>query len=181
MQDFSPRIVDLRRRLAEAALYLRVDERRDRLPQLETELGRPDLWDDAESAKAVQREFAALSDDLGIYDRLASGIDDNRVVLIVWLMAGAMAGLSGVMLGSTEFIGWNMGQRVLLVMFAAVLLGGLGTTFGAMFGGLFVGIVSDLSTLWLDADLKIVVALATLVAVLLVRPQGVFGVKARTA
>jgi branched-chain amino acid transport system permease protein len=112
---------------------------------------------------------------------VASGIDDNRVVLIVWLMAGAMAGLSGVMLGSTEFIGWNMGQRVLLVMFAAVLLGGLGTTFGAMFGGLFVGIVSDLSTLWLDADLKIVVALATLVAVLLVRPQGVFGVKARTA
>ena len=112
---------------------------------------------------------------------VASGIDDNRVVLIVWLMAGAMAGLSGVMLGSTEFIGWNMGQRVLLVMFAAVLLGGLGTTFGAMFGGIFVGVVSDLSTLWLDADLKIVVALATLVAVLLVRPQGVFGVKARTA
>mgnify|MGYP005826795033 FL=1 len=74
-----------------------------------------------------------------------------------------------------------MGQRLLLTMFAAVLLGGLGTTFGAMFGGLFVGIVSDLSTLWLDADLKIVVALATLVAVLLVRPQGVFGVKARTA
>ena len=112
---------------------------------------------------------------------VASGIDDNRVVLIVWLMAGAMAGLSGVMLGSTEFIGWNMGQRVLLVMFAAVLLGGLGTSFGAMFGGIFVGVVSDLSTLWLDADLKIVVALATLVAVLLVRPQGVFGVKARTA
>jgi branched-chain amino acid transport system permease protein len=112
---------------------------------------------------------------------VASGIDDNRVVLIVWLMAGAMAGLSGVMLGTTEFIGWNMGQRVLLVMFAAVLLGGLGTTFGAMFGGIFVGVVSDLSTLWLDADLKIVVALATLVAVLLVRPQGVFGVKARTA
>jgi len=112
---------------------------------------------------------------------IASGIDDKRVVLIVWTMAGAMAGLAGVMIGSTEFVGFNMGQRVLLVMFAAVLLGGLGTTFGAMFGGLFVGIVSDLSTLWLDADLKIVVALATLVAVLLVRPQGVFGVKARTA
>ncbi len=112
---------------------------------------------------------------------IASGIDDKRVVLIVWTMAGAMAGLAGVMIGTTEFIGFNMGQRVLLIMFAAVLLGGLGTTFGAMFGGLFVGIVSDLSTLWLDADLKIVVALATLVAVLLVRPQGVFGVKARTA
>jgi branched-chain amino acid transport system permease protein len=112
---------------------------------------------------------------------IASGIDDKRVVLTVWLMAGALAGLSGVMLGSSEFIGWNMGQRVLLITFAAVLLGGLGTTFGAMVGGLFVGIVSDVSTYWLDADLKIVVALATLVAVLLIRPQGVFGVKARTA
>ncbi len=112
---------------------------------------------------------------------VASGIDDKRVILIVWIMAGAMAGLAGVMMGSSESVGYMMGQRVLLIMFAAVLLGGLGTTFGAMFGGLFVGIVSDLSTLWLDADLKIVVALATLVAVLLIRPQGVFGVKARTA
>lgn len=112
---------------------------------------------------------------------VASGIDDNRVILLVWALAGALAGLAGVMLGTTEFIGWNMGQRVLLVMFAAVLLGGLGTTFGAMLGGVFVGVVSDLSTLWLDADLKIVVALGTLVLVLLVRPQGVFGVKARTA
>ena len=74
-----------------------------------------------------------------------------------------------------------MGQRVLLVTFAAVVLGGLGTTFGAMVGGLVVGIVCDVSTFWLDADLKIVVALATLVVVLLVRPQGIFGVKARTA
>ena len=112
---------------------------------------------------------------------IASGIDDKRVVLTVWLMAGALAGLSGVMLGSSEFIGWNMGQRVLLITFAAVLLGGLGTTFGAMVGGLFVGIVSDVSTYWLDADLKIVVALATLVAVLLIRPQGVFGVRTRAA
>ena len=50
-----------------------------------------------------------------------------------------------------------------------------------MVGGLVVGIVSDLSTFWLDADLKIVVALATLVVVLLIRPQGIFGVRTRTA
>ena len=111
----------------------------------------------------------------------ASGIDDKKVILMVWVLSGAMAGLAGIMLGSTDNVQWTMGQRVLLIMFAAVLLGGLGTTFGAMFGGLFVGIVSDLSTFWLDADLKIVVALATLVAVLLIRPQGVFGVRARTA
>lgn len=112
---------------------------------------------------------------------VASGIDDQRVILLVWAIAGAMAGLGGVMLGATVDVSWNMGQQVLLVMFAAVVLGGLGTAFGAMVGGLIVGIVSDVSTFWLDADLKVVVALATLVVVLLVRPQGVFGVKARTA
>jgi len=112
---------------------------------------------------------------------IASGIDDQRVILIVWVVAGALAGLSGIMLASSDSTSWNMGQRVLLVTFAAVVLGGLGTTFGAMVGGLVVGIVSDLSTFWLDADLKIVVALATLVVVLLIRPQGIFGVRTRTA
>lgn len=112
---------------------------------------------------------------------VASGINDQRVILMVWMLSGGLGAISGVMLGSADFVGWSMGQRVLLVMFAAVLLGGLGTIYGAMLGGLFVGIVSDLSTLWLDADLKIVVALGTLVLVLLFRPQGVFGVKARTA
>ena len=112
---------------------------------------------------------------------IASGIDDQRVILLVWVLSGFMAGLAGVMLGSTDTVAWNMGQRVLLVMFAAVLLGGLGTTFGAMVGGLVVGVVSDVSTFWLDADLKIVVALATLVVVLLIRPEGIFGVKARIA
>ncbi len=112
---------------------------------------------------------------------IASGIDDQRVVLMVWVLAGLLAGLAGIMLGSTDTVAWNMGQRVLLVMFAAVILGGLGTTFGAMVGGLVVGIVSDVSTFWLDADLKIVVALATVVVVLIIRPEGIFGVRARTA
>lgn len=112
---------------------------------------------------------------------IASGINDNRVILIVWAIAGGLGALSGVLLSSTEGVQWNMGQHVLLIMFAAVLLGGLGTTFGAMVGGIFVGVVSDMSTFWLDADLKIVVALATLVLVLLVKPTGVFGVKVRKA
>lgn len=111
----------------------------------------------------------------------ASGIDVPRVILAVWIISGGLAGFGGVMLAATDTVTWNMGQRVLLIMFAAVVLGGLGTTFGAMAGGLIVGIVSDVSTLWLDSDLKIVVALGTLVLVLLFRPQGVFGVKERTA
>ena len=76
MQDFSPQISDLRSRLAEARGYLRVEELRARRPQLEAELGRPDLWDDAEAAQKLQREFAELSDDLELYDRLESRVED---------------------------------------------------------------------------------------------------------
>jgi peptide chain release factor 2 len=76
MQDFSPRIGALRTRLDETAGYLRVDELRARRPQLETELGRPDLWDDAAAAQALQREFAELSDDLDLYDSLESRVSD---------------------------------------------------------------------------------------------------------
>ena len=76
MQDFSPRIAALRDRLTEAETYLRIGKLRARQPQLETELGRPDLWDDADAAQALQREFAELSDDLALYDGLAARVDD---------------------------------------------------------------------------------------------------------
>ncbi len=121
----------------------------------------------------------AVSDDRDLSE--SSGIDVQRVILAVWVLSGALAGLGGVLLAVTETATWNMGQRALLIMFAAVVLGGLGTAFGAMAGGLLVGIVSDLSTYWLDADLKIVVALGALIVVLLFRPTGIFGVRARAA
>jgi peptide chain release factor 2 len=76
VQDFTPRIGALRGRLDEAGGYLRVDELRSRRPQLETELGRPDLWDDAAAAQTLQREFAEMTDDLTLYDGLASRVDD---------------------------------------------------------------------------------------------------------
>lgn len=76
MQDFSSRLSDLRERLEEAESYLRVAELRARRPQLETELGRPDLWDDADAAQQLQREFAELTDDLELYDGLASRLSD---------------------------------------------------------------------------------------------------------
>jgi len=76
MQDFSPQINALATRLDETAGYLRVSELRARRPQLETELARPDLWDDAEEAQTVQREFAELSGDLELYDSLDSRVAD---------------------------------------------------------------------------------------------------------
>ncbi len=76
MQDFSPQINALRTRLDETGGYLRVDELRARQPQLEAELGRPDLWDDAEAAQKLQREFAELSDDLELFESLRERVSD---------------------------------------------------------------------------------------------------------
>jgi peptide chain release factor 2 len=80
MRDFSDDLADLRRRLDEAATYLRIDELRARLPQLETEAGRPDLWDDQERAKEVNAELSAITDDLGTFDALAGRIEDAETL-----------------------------------------------------------------------------------------------------
>ncbi len=84
MPDLSDAITRLRTALSEADGYLRVGELRARLPQLETEMGRPDLWDDAGRARDVQTEFTQVKDDLELYDRLAGGIDD---VETLWMLA----------------------------------------------------------------------------------------------
>ena len=67
------------------------------------------------------------------------------------------------------------GARVLLLMFAAVTLGGLGQPFGALVGSLVIGVVVEVSTLWLPPDLKFATALGILIVVLLFRPQGILG------
>lgn len=76
MQDFTPRVSSLRARLDDTRAYLRIDELRARQPQLEAELGRPDLWDDPASAQHLQREFSELTDDLELFDALERRIDD---------------------------------------------------------------------------------------------------------
>lgn len=105
----------------------------------------------------------------------SSGIDVERVIRWVWVAGTALAGLGGVLIGLTESIGWEMGFRILLLMFAGVTLGGLGTAYGALFGSILVGAFIQLSTLVLPTDMKNVGALLMLVIVLLVRPQGLLG------
>ena len=72
-----------------------------------------------------------------------------------------------------------MGFQILLLIFAAVTLGGLGTAFGALVGSLIVGLFIELSTLWLPSDMKYVGALVVLILVLLFRPQGILGRRER--
>jgi peptide chain release factor 2 len=80
MADLTEELRRLQTELAEAEHYLRIGELRGRLPQLETEMSRPDLWDDAERARAVQTEFTAVRDDLDLYDRLSAGVDDAETM-----------------------------------------------------------------------------------------------------
>ena len=109
----------------------------------------------------------------------SSGINVNFVVLVVWIVGGGLAAFGGVMYGLTEVVSWDMGFRLLLLMFAGIILGGLGSAYGAMVGSFVVGIVAHLSTLWFPAELQNAWALLVLILVLLVRPQGILGRKER--
>ncbi len=109
----------------------------------------------------------------------SSGIDVERVILVVWIVGAALAGLGGVMLGMTQQVSYLMGAQTLLLAFAAVTLGGLGTAFGALVGSLVVGLFIQLSTLWINPELKNVGALAVMIVILIVRPQGILGRRSR--
>ena len=110
----------------------------------------------------------------------ASGIDVDRVIRVVWVVAAALAGLAGILWAYFRpGVKWDMGTQILLLMFAAVVLGGLGTAWGALVGALIVGILVETSALVIPADLKYVGALVILIVILLVRPQGLLGKKGR--
>ena len=109
----------------------------------------------------------------------SSGINVRRIITAVWIMGGALAALGGVFQATTQSVAWDMGFKLLLLMFAAVILGGLGTAYGAVAGGLVVGIVTQVSTQWFDVEFKYVIAFLVLIGVLLFRPQGILGRKER--
>ena len=105
----------------------------------------------------------------------SSGIDVNRVIGFVWAAGAGLAAIGGILQGLSEQVSFQMGFQLLLLMFAGVTLGGLGTAYGALVGSLVVGIAMEVSTLWIPSEFKTVVALSILVLVLLVRPQGILG------
>jgi branched-chain amino acid transport system permease protein len=109
----------------------------------------------------------------------ATGIDVERVIAVVWTVAAGLAAYAGIYLGMTQNSIWNMGQRILLVLFAAVILGGLGTVYGALVGALVVGVFIQLTTLVIPPEMKTVGALFLMILILLVRPQGLLGRRER--
>ena len=123
------------------------------------------------------KAMRAVSDNRDLAE--SSGIDVQRVIRFVWVLGGALAGLGGVFIGLSEQVSWNIGFRILLLIFAAVILGGLGTAYGALVGALVVGIGIQVSTLFIPTELKNVGALILLILVLVIRPQGIMGRKER--
>lgn len=110
----------------------------------------------------------------------ASGIDVDKVIRVVWIAASALAALAGVMWAYFRpGIRWDMGTQILLFIFAAGVLGGLGTAFGALVGAMIVGVLIETSALFIPSDLKYVGALVVMIVILLFRPQGILGRKER--
>src|SRR6266542_3204375 len=127
----------------------------------------------------VGRMMRALADDVQL--TAVSGVRTGRVIVAVWILSGLLAGLAGVLAGlvQTSF-NPQLGFTLLLPIFDAVVLGGIGSAYGALTGGLALGLAMELST-WpelaggVDPTYKPVVAFGLLVLVLLLRPQGLFG------
>ncbi|KJE76075.1 branched-chain amino acid ABC transporter permease [Ferrimicrobium acidiphilum] len=106
-----------------------------------------------------------------------SGIDINATTLWTWFLTGCLAGLGGIALAlnTVEFQVFT-GNTFLFVIFAAVILGGIGKIYGAMLGALIIGVVVSLSSLVISSAYNVDVAFAVLVIVLLIRPQGIFAI-----
>lgn len=126
----------------------------------------------------VGKATRAISDNPSL--AASSGIDVDGVIRIVWIVGSLLAGFSGILWAYFRpGIRWDMGGQILLLIFAATTLGGLGTAYGALVGSLVVGILVEGSSLFIPSDLKYVGALVVLIGILLFRPQGILGRKER--
>jgi branched-chain amino acid transport system permease protein len=123
------------------------------------------------------KAIRAVSDNAALAS--STGIDTQRIIRIVWIAGGALAALGGLFRGLDEQVGFEMGSGLIFLMFAGITLGGLGSAYGALVGGFFVGLFVELASLVVPAELKNAPALLILVVVLIVRPQGILGRKQR--
>ena len=125
----------------------------------------------------IGKAMRAVSDNRALAS--ASGINVERVIRVVWVGSGALAALAGVYVGYYQSLRWDTGASILLLIFAAITLGGLGSAYGALVGAVVIGLIMNLSTLWIPENLKFVAPLVLMIIILLVRPQGILGRKER--
>ncbi|WP_195907609.1 branched-chain amino acid ABC transporter permease, partial [Actinomyces provencensis] len=108
-----------------------------------------------------------------------TGIHVERVIRVVWVGGAALAAVSGVLVAFYQTLSFQSGAQILLLIFAAVTLGGLGSAYGALVGALLLSWFIELSTFFIPSSMKIVAAMIVMIVILLVRPQGILGRKQR--
>lgn len=106
---------------------------------------------------------------------LVSGIDTERIIIWTWGIGGALAAAGGILYGIDVQIHPAMGWNFLIPLFAATILGSIGNIYGALIGGLIIGITQQLSTAFLQPTYKPAVAFTVMIMILLIRPKGIFG------
>ena len=120
----------------------------------------------------IGKAMRAVADNIEL--ARVSGINVERVVLWTWVITGTLTAFAGGMYGLIAVVRPNMGWFLILPMFASVILGGIGNPYGAIAGAFIIGIAQELSVPLLGSEYKLGVALAIMVIILLVRPQGLF-------
>ena len=126
------------------------------------------------SVSRLGKEMRALADNVGLAE--VAGVDTGRVIIATWLVAGGLAGLAGVLVAAAVgVLTPQFGFQLLLSLFAATVLGGIGNAYGALAGGLLLGLTQEWSTLFIDPRWKLAVGFAILILTLLIRPNGLLG------
>lgn len=116
----------------------------------------------------------ALSDDVDLAE--SSGVDSERTIVWTWALSGALVGLSGVLAGATINIYPTLGWDLLLTIFACVIVGGIGSAYGALLGSYVIAFSQEFVVLLVDDQrYKTTIGFAIMVLVLLVRPNGILG------
>ncbi|HIE31019.1 MAG TPA: branched-chain amino acid ABC transporter permease, partial [Methanosarcinales archaeon] len=121
----------------------------------------------------IGKAMRALSDNIDL--ARISGIDVDRMVLWTWVIGLGLAAAGGVLYGLVTAIRPGMGWFLLLPMFAAIILGGIGNPYGTMVGGMIIGLSQELSTAFLPTEYKFAVSFVVMTVVLLIKPEGLFG------
>jgi neutral amino acid transport system permease protein len=128
---------------------------------------------------ALGKQARALADSIDLAE--TTGINTDRVVVLTWALAGGLAGLAGIFYAlPAGTVNPNLGFSLILSIFAAVVVGGIGNAYGALAGGLMIGVAQEWATLVIEPSIKVAVGFTLLILVLLVRPNGLFG-RARAA
>ena len=120
----------------------------------------------------VGKAMRAVADNVDLAK--VSGINVEWVVIWTWVITAVLTAMGGSMYGLITTLKPNMGWFLILPMFASVILGGIGNPYGAIAGGLIIGIAQEVSVPWFGTSYKMGVALLLMIVILFIRPQGLF-------